>query len=151
MRRIAGKQKSFGAKLTAFLQSYLHWMWLQNPRLDEYLTTDEIVNYLFHQMELPVWFQLLQRNQPWDLMTTVHRLIASNKHRADTFTLQMAVFPLANVKGMVEVEWPNEQPSPLQIKNLNAVCTRYGFKLPPHVTSSDCALTMKMTRKEKEK
>ena len=31
-----------------FLQSYLAWLYLQNPRFDEFLTNEELTNYLFN-------------------------------------------------------------------------------------------------------
>ena len=33
-----------------FLQSYLAWLYLQNPRFDEFLTNEELTNYLFNEI-----------------------------------------------------------------------------------------------------
>ena len=36
-----------------FLQSYLAWLYLQNPRFDEFLTNEELTNYLFNEIYIP--------------------------------------------------------------------------------------------------
>ena len=36
-----------------FLQSYLAWLYLQNPRFDEFLTNEELTNYLFNAIDIP--------------------------------------------------------------------------------------------------
>lgn len=51
------KEVTYELILKKYMQSYLKWLYFQNPSCHKNLTQEEIVNYFFNKIEHPVWFK----------------------------------------------------------------------------------------------
>lgn len=77
--------------LKNYLQSFLAWMYKQNPEFAYYLREDEIVTWFMHNIKHPEWFNEEEKKDIFKLVADCTDYIRQNMNNADTFTLRMAI------------------------------------------------------------
>lgn len=57
--------------LREYIQSYVGWLYAQNPDFAETLTHEEIVNYFLENVRHPIWFRLFLKVDPFNVIVRV--------------------------------------------------------------------------------
>lgn len=79
-----------------FLQSYLAWLYLQNPRFDEFLTNEELTNYLFNEIYIPNNISLYINTDSLNILSKTYEYISRYKDKTSIFTISMNIHPKRN-------------------------------------------------------
>lgn len=79
-----------------FLQSYLAWLYLQNPRFYEFLTNEELTNYLFNEVDIPSNISLYINSDSLNILSKTYEYISRYKDKTSIFTISMNIHPKRN-------------------------------------------------------
>lgn len=77
--------------LKTYLQSFLAWMYKQNPEFAYYLREDEIVTWFMHNMKHPEWFEEESKKDVFKLVADCTDYVRQNMNSADTFTIRTVI------------------------------------------------------------
>ena len=76
-----------------YYQSYLKWMYKQNPKFAENLTLEENVNYFLQELNHPFWFRVRLKESSMDVQTQVTEYFKEYSKDANQFDYRIPVFP----------------------------------------------------------
>lgn len=86
--------KNASNDIKQFLQSYLRWLYDENPNFTTNLTNDEITNYFLNKIHLPVWLnEKLTSNQSFSTIAKIAEYLARYKNDAFLFKQDKENFP----------------------------------------------------------
>lgn len=80
-----------------YLQSYLKWMYEQNPNFAKYLSTDEVVNFLLQNFVHPIWLQVMIRRKPDRILIEIADYIKKYSCNAEQMEIEMELHPVSTV------------------------------------------------------
>jgi len=79
--------------LREYLQSFLKWLYNQNDEFATTLNDEEITNYLLNELNHPVWFKYLLKNEPFHLIVEANQYISEYKTHADCLRSSIKIKP----------------------------------------------------------
>lgn len=80
-----------------YLQSYLKWMYEQNPNFAKYLSTDEVVNFLLQNFVHPIWLQVMIQRKPDRILIEIADYIKKYSCNAEQMEIEMELHPVSTV------------------------------------------------------
>ena len=86
-------QSPVGKELSNYLQAYLAWLKLQNPKFAENLTTEELANYFFGGLNLPDNVTKYMEENPLQILSKVYEYIDRYKDKTEMFTINRKILP----------------------------------------------------------
>ena len=86
-------QSPVGKELSNYLQAYLAWLKLQNPKFAENLTTEELANYFFGGLILPDNVTRYMEENPLQILSKVYEYIDRYKDKTEMFTINRKILP----------------------------------------------------------
>lgn len=86
-------QSPVGKELSNYLQAYLAWLKLQNPKFAENLTTEELANYYFGGLNLPDNVTKYMEENPLQILSKVYEYIDRYKDKTEMFTINRKILP----------------------------------------------------------
>lgn len=90
-----------------YLQSYLKWMYEQNPNFAKYLSTDEVTNFLLQNFVHPIWLQVMMQRKPDRILIEIADYIKKYSCNAEQMEIEMELHPISAVSNYVkETEIP---------------------------------------------
>lgn len=87
-------ENDFDIYFKKYIQSYLRWMYEQNPYFFEYLTTVEIVNFFMSEFYHPVWLQLKLNTESLNTMTELTDYIKKYAKNSEQMDMEIPLHPL---------------------------------------------------------
>lgn len=82
-----------GKELSSYIQAYLAWLKLQNPRFNETLTTEELANYFFGGLNLPDDIVRYMEDNPLQILSKLYEYIDRYKDKTEMFTINREILP----------------------------------------------------------
>lgn len=87
--------------LKRYLQSYLSWLYLQNPEFSKTLTAEECTNFFLNEVVHPIWFQVYLKHRPLKLMSHINQYFVHNKDSAHLFNQFLAIQTKDDIEGLM--------------------------------------------------
>ena len=94
---------NFQTEFKRYIQSYINWLYQQNEKAFEVLTSDEIFEYFIHSIEHPLWFQLFLKKYPFRGIAEIHNYLIKYGNQANMMRNDVAIYPLNNQIGLKPV------------------------------------------------
>lgn len=82
-----------GRELANYIQTYLAWLKLQNSHFNETLTTEELTNYFFGSLNLPINIIHYMEDNPLQILSKVYEYIDRYKDKTEMFTINRKIQP----------------------------------------------------------
>ena len=80
-----------------YLQSYLKWMYEQNPSFAKYLSVDETTNFLLQNFVHPIWLQVMIQRKPDRILIEIADYIKKYSCNAEQMEIEMELHPISTV------------------------------------------------------
>lgn len=78
--------------LKLYIQSFLHWLFVQNPNMLEW-KNDEIANYMLQNFNHPNWFYFMYKKDAFNTLIEVEEIISACKNNADAYEPAFVISP----------------------------------------------------------
>lgn len=85
-----------------YLQSYLKWMYEQNPNFAKYLSIDEVTNFLLQNFVHPIWLQVVMQRKPDRILIEIADYIKKYSCNAEQMEIEMELHPVSTVSNYVK-------------------------------------------------
>ena len=85
--------ENIGDKIKPYLQSYLYWLNLQNPKFTLNLSNEELVNYFIHDIDLPNEIDLYIKQHPLQIISKIYEYIDMFKDKTSLFHEEIKIVP----------------------------------------------------------
>lgn len=131
-----------------YLQSYLKWMYEQNPNFAKYLSTDEVANFLLQNFVHPIWLQVMIRRKPDRILIEIADYIKKYSCNAEQMEIEMELHPVSTVSNYAK---ETKIPQLVHVSEdiLNTNCSQLLQDYPKSwVTEEDYGLFMTLVKKK---
>lgn len=91
-----------------YVQSYLRWLYEQNPDFSVYLTTEEITNYLLQEIVHPIWFEVMLHREGLRMMADITFYLNKYKSHAHQMSYRIPIVTRQNNPNLYPVECQSE-------------------------------------------
>lgn len=131
-----------------YLQSYLKWMYEQNPNFAKYLSTDEVTNFLLQNFVHPIWLQVMIQRKPDRILIEIADYIKKYNCNAEQMEIEMELHPVSTVSNYVK-ETKAPQLAHVSEDILETNCSQFLQGYPKSwVTEEDYGLFMALVKKK---
>ena len=131
-----------------YLQSYLKWMYEQNPNFAKYLSTDEVANFLLQNFVHPIWLQVMIRRKPDRILIEIADYIKKYSCNAEQMEIEMELHPVSTVSNYVK-ETKVPQLAHVSEDTLKTNCSQLLQSYPKSwVTEEDYGLFVALVKKK---
>lgn len=131
-----------------YLQSYLKWMYEQNPNFAKYLSTDEVTNFLLQNFVHPIWLQVMIQRRPDRILIEIADYIKKYSCNAEQMEIEMELHPVSTVSNYVK-ETKVPQLAHVSEDTLKTNCSQLLQSYPKSwVTEEDYGLFVALVKKK---
>ena len=130
--------------LREYIQSFMIWLYTQNPDFSNLLSQEEIVNYFLEDLRHPLWFRLFLKVDPFNVIVRVDSEIRKYIHHAyeleGSYFIYISPSKDANYTSL-ELKELYPRANIQQINYIKQSCAALGYSLLPwdlnNITTKD--------------
>lgn len=151
-QQIVSDDVDLTAYLRKYIQSYLYWLYIQNNKFEKRLSSEELTNFFFNEIEHPIWFIYLLQTNTFKICTEVNNYISRYKKKAELMEPEISIIPKHTEIAYTSIGWPVFPKATLmQKEQVLKELQGFSFTIPESMTQIDAILIHKISQYNKKR